>query len=138
MLMTGNQAIALGGVMAGCKFYAAYPMTPATGILHWMAAHAVSARVVVKQAEDELAVINMGIGAAHAGVRAMVGTSGGGFSLMTEALGLAGMTETPDCHSGFSKSRTINWPSNKDRARRPQHDYRCLSRRFSKNRTWRL
>ncbi|HZW58116.1 MAG TPA: 2-oxoacid:acceptor oxidoreductase subunit alpha [Nitrososphaerales archaeon] len=95
MLMTGNQAIALGAVMAGCKFYAAYPMTPASGILHWMAAHAASARVVVKQAEDELAVINMGIGAAHAGVRAMVGTSGGGFSLMVEALGLAGMTETP-------------------------------------------
>lgn len=95
MLMTGNQALALGAVMAGCRFYAAYPMTPASGILHWMAAHAVSGRVVVKQAEDELAVINMGIGAAHAGARAMVGTSGGGFSLMVEALGLAGMTETP-------------------------------------------
>jgi 2-oxoglutarate ferredoxin oxidoreductase subunit alpha len=95
LLMTGNQAIALGAVMAGCKFYAAYPMTPASGILHWMAAHSASQKVVVKQAEDELAVINMGIGAAHAGVRAMVGTSGGGFSLMVEALGLAGMTETP-------------------------------------------
>ncbi len=95
MLMTGNQAIALGAAMAGCKFYAAYPMTPASGILHWMAAHAVACGIVVKQAEDELAVINMGIGAAHAGVRAMVGTSGGGFSLMTEALGMAGITETP-------------------------------------------
>lgn len=95
MLMTGNEAIALGAVMAGCRFYAAYPMTPASGILHWMAAHAVSGRVVVKQAEDELAVINMGIGASHAGARAMVGTSGGGFSLMVEAMGLAGMTETP-------------------------------------------
>ena len=95
MLMTGNQALALGAVAAGCKFYAAYPMTPASGILHWMAAHATSAKVVVKQAEDELAVINMGIGAAHSGVRSMVGTSGGGFSLMVEALGLAAMTETP-------------------------------------------
>jgi 2-oxoglutarate/2-oxoacid ferredoxin oxidoreductase subunit alpha len=95
MVMTGNQAIALGAVMAGCKFYAAYPMTPASGILHWMAAHSVSAGVVVKQAEDELAVINMGIGASHAGVRSMVGTSGGGFSLMVEAMGMAGMTETP-------------------------------------------
>lgn len=95
LLLTGNQAIALGAVMAGCKFYAAYPMTPASSILHWMAAHAAPLKVVVKQAEDELAVINMGIGAAHAGVRAMVGTSGGGFSLMSEALGLAGMTETP-------------------------------------------
>ncbi len=95
LLMTGNQAIGLGAVMAGCKFYAAYPMTPASGILHWMAAHAASEKIVVKQAEDELAVINMGIGAAHAGVRAMVGTSGGGFSLMVEALGLSAMTETP-------------------------------------------
>lgn len=95
LLMTGNQAISLGAVMAGCKFYAAYPMTPASGVLHWMATHAASQKVVVKQAEDELAVINMGIGAAHAGVRSMVGTSGGGFSLMVEALGLAGMTETP-------------------------------------------
>lgn len=95
MLMTGNQAIALGAAMAGCKFYAAYPMTPASGILHWMSAHAIACGIVVKQAEDELAVINMGIGAAHAGVRAMVGTSGGGFSLMVEALGMAGITETP-------------------------------------------
>ncbi|MDH2899568.1 MAG: 2-oxoacid:acceptor oxidoreductase subunit alpha [archaeon] len=95
MLMTGNQAIALGAAMAGCKFYAAYPMTPASGILHWMAAHAIACGIVVKQAEDELAVINMGIGAAHAGARSMVGTSGGGFSLMVEALGMAGMTETP-------------------------------------------
>lgn len=95
MLMTGNQAIALGAAMAGCKFYAAYPMTPASSILHWMAAHAARCGIVVKQAEDELAVINMAIGAAHAGVRSMVGTSGGGFSLMVEALGEAGMTETP-------------------------------------------
>jgi 2-oxoglutarate ferredoxin oxidoreductase subunit alpha len=95
LLMTGNQAIGLAAVVAGCKFYAAYPMTPASGIIHWLAAHSASQKIVVKQAEDELAVINMGIGAAHAGVRAMVGTSGGGFSLMVEALGLAGMTETP-------------------------------------------
>lgn len=95
MLMTGNQAIALGAAMAGCKFYAAYPMTPASSILHWMAAHATTCGIMVKQAEDELAVINMAIGAAHAGARSMVGTSGGGFSLMVEALGEAGMTETP-------------------------------------------
>jgi 2-oxoglutarate ferredoxin oxidoreductase subunit alpha len=95
LLMTGNQAIAFGAAMAGCKFYAAYPMTPASSILHWMAAHATTCGILVKQAEDELAVINMGIGAAHAGVRSMVGTSGGGFSLMVEALGQAGMTETP-------------------------------------------
>ena len=95
MLLTGNQAMALGAAMAGCRFYAAYPMTPASSILHWMAAHATACGILVKQAEDELAVINMGIGAAHAGARAMVGTSGGGFSLMVEAVGEAGMTETP-------------------------------------------
>jgi len=70
-------------------------MTPASGILHWMAAHASKYGVVVKQAEDELAAINMAIGASHAGVRSMVATSGGGYSLMVEATGLAGMTETP-------------------------------------------
>ncbi len=95
LLMTGNQAIALGAAAGGCKFLAQYPMTPASSIMHWMAAHASSLGVVVKQAEDELAAINMAIGASFAGVRAMTATSGGGFSLMVEALGMAGMTETP-------------------------------------------
>lgn len=95
LLMTGNQAIALGAAAAGCKFLAQYPMTPASGVLHWLAAHAQSLGIVVKQAEDEIAAINMAIGASFAGVRAMTATSGGGFSLMVEALGLAGMTETP-------------------------------------------
>jgi 2-oxoglutarate/2-oxoacid ferredoxin oxidoreductase subunit alpha len=95
LLMTGNQAIALGAAAAGCKFLAQYPMTPATSIMHWMASHAQSLGVVVKQAEDELAAINMAIGASFAGVRAMTATSGGGFCLMVEALGMAGMTETP-------------------------------------------
>ena len=95
LLMTGNQAIALGAAAAGCKFLAQYPMTPASSIMHWMAAHATSVGVVVKQAEDELAAINMAIGASFGGVRAMTATSGGGFSLMVEALGMAGMTETP-------------------------------------------
>ncbi|HYS72221.1 MAG TPA: 2-oxoacid:acceptor oxidoreductase subunit alpha, partial [Thermoplasmata archaeon] len=95
MMITGNEAICLGAMVAGCKFYAAYPMTPASSILHWMAANGPQRGVVVKQAEDELAVINMAIGAAHAGARAMCATSGGGFSLMVEALGEAGMTETP-------------------------------------------
>ena len=94
-VMTGNQAIAIGAVAAGCKFYAAYPMTPASSILHWMAAHSDKCGVVVKQAEDEIAVLNMTIGAGFAGARAMCGTSGGGFALMTEAVGLASMTETP-------------------------------------------
>jgi 2-oxoglutarate/2-oxoacid ferredoxin oxidoreductase subunit alpha len=93
--ITGNEAFALGAVTAGCKFYSAYPMTPASSILHWMASHADQCGVVVKQCEDELAVVNMAIGAGHAGVRAMCGTSGGGFALMTEAIGQAGMIEAP-------------------------------------------
>ena len=93
--ITGNEAFALGAVAAGCKFYSAYPMTPASSILHWMAAHGERCGVVVKQCEDELAVANMAIGAGFAGVRAMCGTSGGGFALMTEAIGQAGMIEAP-------------------------------------------
>ncbi len=95
LLLTGNQAIALGAAAAGCKFLSQYPMTPASSIMHWMAAHATQVGVVVKQAEDELAAIHMAIGASFGGVRAMTATSGGGFSLMVEALGMAGMTETP-------------------------------------------
>src|SRR5881396_1675101 len=93
--LTGNEAISLGAVTAGCKFYSAYPMTPASSILHWMASHGEKCGVVVKQCEDELAVVNMAIGAGHAGVRAMCGTSGGGFALMTEGIGMAGMLEAP-------------------------------------------
>lgn len=95
LLMTGNQAIALGAVAGGCKFLAQYPMTPASSIMHWLAAHSTALGVVVKQAEDEIAAINMAIGASYGGVRSMTATSGGGFSLMVEALGMAGMTETP-------------------------------------------
>ncbi len=93
--ITGNEAIALGAAAAGCKFYSAYPMTPASSILHWMAAHGERCGIVVKQCEDELAVVNMAVGAGYAGVRAMCGTSGGGFALMTEAIGQAGMIEAP-------------------------------------------
>lgn len=95
LLIDGNQAIALGAIAAGVTFYSAYPMTPSTSIMNTLAAHQVEAGIVVEQAEDELAAINMAIGANYAGIRAMTGTSGGGFSLMTEALGLAGITETP-------------------------------------------
>src|SRR5712692_2273302 len=93
--VTGNELYALGGVAAGCKFYSAYPMTPASSILSWMASHGEKCGLVVKQCEDELAVINMAIGAGHAGVRSMCGTSGGGFALMSEAIGMAGMIEAP-------------------------------------------
>lgn len=93
--MTGNEAVALGAVAGGLQFYAGYPMTPSSTILHFMAKNAQKTGIVVKQAEDEISVISMAIGASFAGARAMVGSSGGGFSLMVESLGLAGITELP-------------------------------------------
>lgn len=95
MVVSGNEIFGLGALAAGCKFYAAYPMTPASSILHWLVRYGPRHGMVVKQAEDEIAVMNMTVGAGHVGARAMCGTSGGGFALMTEAVGLAGMTETP-------------------------------------------
>jgi len=77
------------------RFYCAYPMSPSSGVLHWMASHGRQLGIMVRQVEDELGVINMAIGAAHAGTRAMCATSGGGFALMTEALGAAAMMEVP-------------------------------------------
>jgi 2-oxoglutarate/2-oxoacid ferredoxin oxidoreductase subunit alpha len=93
--VTGNEAFSIGAVAAGCRFYSAYPMTPASGVLTWMAEHSERCGVVVKQMEDELAVANVAIGAGYAGARAMCATSGGGFALMTEAIGMAGMIEAP-------------------------------------------
>jgi 2-oxoglutarate ferredoxin oxidoreductase subunit alpha len=94
-LMTGNELIAMGAAFAGCKFYCAYPMSPATHILEWFAAHAKELGICVRQVEDEISVVNMSIGAGHMGVRSMCATSGGGLALMTEAIGMAGMIETP-------------------------------------------
>ncbi len=91
----GNSAMAMGGAAAGVKFYAAYPMSPSTGVLHWMANNARNLNIMVRQCEDEISVVNMIIGAAHAGCRAMCATSGGGFALMSEAIGSAGMMEIP-------------------------------------------
>jgi 2-oxoglutarate ferredoxin oxidoreductase subunit alpha len=91
----GNTALAMGGAAAGVRFYCAYPMSPSSGVLHWMAAHGQRLGIMVRQVEDELGVINMVVGAAHTGVRAMCATSGGGFALMTEALGAAAMMEVP-------------------------------------------
>jgi 2-oxoglutarate ferredoxin oxidoreductase subunit alpha len=91
----GNQALAMGGAAAGVRFYCAYPMSPASGVLHWMARQARQLGIIVRQVEDELGVINMAIGAAHTGCRAMCATSGGGFALMSEALGSAAMMEIP-------------------------------------------
>jgi 2-oxoglutarate ferredoxin oxidoreductase subunit alpha len=94
-VITGNQATAMGGAAAGVKFYAAYPMSPSTGVLMWMAAHARQLGIMVRQVEDEIGVMNMVIGASHGGCRAMCATSGGGFALMSEAVGMAGMIEAP-------------------------------------------
>ncbi len=95
MVVNGTQAFSLGALAGGCRFVSGYPMTPGSPVLHWMTAHAAEYGVATKHTEDEIAAINMAIGAAHMGARALVPTSGGGFSLMVEALGLAGITETP-------------------------------------------
>ena len=95
MVLTGNDAIALGALHGGLRWYSAYPMTPASSILHLMAANEKSLGIIVRQTEDEIAAATMAIGANHAGARGMVATSGGGFCLMTESVGLAAMSETP-------------------------------------------
>lgn len=95
MLIAGNDAIGFGAAASGLKFYAAYPMTPSTGIMNYIAGKEEEYGIIVEQAEDELAAINMALGASFAGLRSMTGTSGGGFALMTEGISLAGMTETP-------------------------------------------
>ncbi len=95
MLITGNEAISLGAIAAGCKFMSAYPMTPATSIMEYIAAKSRDFDLVMVHAEDEIAAVNMAIGAAYAGVRAMTATSGSGLCLMVEGIGLAGITETP-------------------------------------------
>lgn len=95
ILINGNNAIALGAIAGGLDFYSAYPMTPATSIMTYLAKKQVETGMVVDQAEDEIAAINFAIGASYAGARAMTGSSGGGVSLMVEAFGLAGITETP-------------------------------------------
>jgi len=94
ILLNGNEALALGAMVGGCKFIAGYPMTPASSILEYMADKGREYGVVAVHVEDEIAAMNMAVGAGYAGVRAMVATSGGGFCLMVEGLALAGMTET--------------------------------------------
>lgn len=95
LFINSNDAVCLGAVAAGVRLVAEYPMSPSSSILHWMAAHAVKYDIVVKHTEDEIAAMNWLCGAGFAGVRAMTATSGGGFSLMVEALGNAGIAEIP-------------------------------------------
>lgn len=95
LLIGGAEAVALGAIRAGVKFAAIYPMTPINGVQTALVMQALKYNIVVKEPEDEIAGINMALGASFAGARSMVATSGGGFSLMVEGVGLAGQTETP-------------------------------------------
>jgi 2-oxoglutarate ferredoxin oxidoreductase subunit alpha len=95
ILLSGTEAVALGAIAGGCGFISSYPMSPSTGVLAFLARQAKDFSIIAEQAEDEIAAMNMAIGAWYAGARAMVTTSGGGFALMTEGLSLAGMLESP-------------------------------------------
>ncbi|MBP6889266.1 MAG: 2-oxoacid:acceptor oxidoreductase subunit alpha [Candidatus Moranbacteria bacterium] len=95
LLLDGNTALGLGALAAGCNFISSYPMSPGTGVLTFLAGKSREFGVVIDQAEDEIAAINMAIGAWYAGARALVTTSGGGFALMCEGVSLSGMIETP-------------------------------------------
>ncbi len=95
ILINGAEAVALGAIAGGCNFISSYPMSPSTGVLVFLAKQAKDFGIIAEQAEDEIAAINMAIGAWYAGARAMVTTSGGGFALMTEGLSLAGILESP-------------------------------------------
>lgn len=95
LYLDGNQVLGMSALASGCTFLSAYPMTPATGVMAYLAGKQHSHDIVVEQAEDEIAAINMALGASFTGARALTCTSGGGFALMVEGLSLAGMTETP-------------------------------------------
>jgi len=95
IMVNGSDAIAMGAIAGGCQCITSYPMTPGTGVITFMAQHQHDFNLLVEQAEDEIAAINMAMGAWYAGARAMVTTSGGGFALMTEGVSLAGMLEMP-------------------------------------------
>jgi len=95
VLLNGGEAVALGAVAGGCNFIASYPMSPSTSVLAFLAKNARTFGIIAEQAEDEIAAINMGLGAWYAGARAMATTSGGGFALMTEGVSLAGIMESP-------------------------------------------
>ena len=95
LLITGSEAMAVGAITSNIRFYSAYPMSPATAIMVYLASQQEKYGLIVEQAEDEIAAVNMAIGASFAGARAMTATSGGGLALMVEGISLSGMTETP-------------------------------------------
>jgi 2-oxoglutarate ferredoxin oxidoreductase subunit alpha len=95
VLLTGGDAVGLGAIAGGCNFVSSYPMSPSTPVLTFLARNGRDFGIIVEQAEDEIAAMNIAIGAWYSGARAMVTTSGGGFALMVEGLSLAGMLEMP-------------------------------------------
>ncbi|MEI7474474.1 MAG: 2-oxoacid:acceptor oxidoreductase subunit alpha [bacterium] len=95
IFLSGGDAVSLGCIAGGCNFISAYPMSPGTGVLTFLANNQNNYRIIAEQVEDEISAINMAIGASYTGARAMVTTSGGGFALMTEGVSLSGMIETP-------------------------------------------
>jgi len=95
VILSGTESIGIGALAGGCNFITAYPMSPSTGVIHFLAKHSEEYGVVVEQAEDEISAINMIQGAWYAGARAMTTTSGGGFALMEEGISNAAITEVP-------------------------------------------
>src|SRR6056297_1324306 len=95
VLINGDEAIGMGAIAAGCRFYAGYPITPATDVMEYLTGRIDRFGGKVVQAEDELSAINMALGAARAGARSMTATSGPGIDLMTETFGLVATSETP-------------------------------------------
>jgi 2-oxoglutarate ferredoxin oxidoreductase subunit alpha len=95
MLLNGAEAVGMGALAGGCNFLSSYPMSPSTGVMVYLAGKQKDFDIIVEQAEDEIAAVNMALGAAYAGARALVTTSGGGFALMGEGISLTGMIETP-------------------------------------------
>ncbi len=111
-LLTGNEAIGLGMVKGGLDAYVSYPMTPSSTILHFLAENQEKFGIRVIHPENEIAVILMALGFAYAGKRAAVGTSGGGFCLMTEGLSLAGMAEAAHRACSLPADRAFDRSSN--------------------------
>jgi len=95
ILVSGSEAVGMGAIAGGCNFVSSYPMSPSTGVLEFLAGQSDNFSFITEQAEDEIAALNMVIGAWYAGARGFATTSGGGFALMGEAMSLAGITETP-------------------------------------------
>ena len=95
LLLNGTEVVGFGCIAGGCKFMSSYPMTPSTPLQNFIAGNSAEFGMIFEQAEDEIAAINMGLGASYAGARSVVATSGSGFALMSEAVGLSGMIETP-------------------------------------------